>query len=220
MDSTVTTARQHPSQVTTARQHPSQVYLKRPPAQEVLDEDSYIEGVSDIIERDFFPDLKKLKTQNEFLDAVNTGDLAKAKSLGERLQRMATGRAESVAGSSTPLVSRLETPIVTGFTPVAPTDTPVSTISERIEGKSRTGPSINVNMSLDSFQSTYTSEDNASFISIMEKANKERKEKYRWFFEKETGRMLLEGGDNSNTSTSLAIENGFVKPIETWKYKV
>ena len=204
--------------------------MKRPPAQEVLDEDSYIQGVSDIIERDFFPDLKKLKTQNDFLDAINTGDLAKAKFLGERLQRMATGaRFDPVAGSSTPLVSgRLETPVVTGFTPLtSAAETPVSVAaSDHLSQNSiAIAPPVVTNMSLDAFQSTYTSEDNASFIAIMDKANMERKERYKWYFNKETGKMLLEGDESysaaGNSKAIVAsIDNGFIKPIETWKYKV
>ncbi|KAJ1557354.1 hypothetical protein HK405_000144, partial [Cladochytrium tenue] len=52
--------------------HPSQVYLAPRPPQQVLDEDAYVGAVSSIIQRDFFPDLARLRTQNDFLDAVST----------------------------------------------------------------------------------------------------------------------------------------------------
>ena len=37
------------------------VYLKKPPPQTVLEEDDYLDSMSEIIQRDFFPELKKLK---------------------------------------------------------------------------------------------------------------------------------------------------------------
>ena len=41
-----------------------------------------------IIERDFFPDLKKLKVQSEFLNAVDQVDVSKATELGMELRRL------------------------------------------------------------------------------------------------------------------------------------
>ena len=45
---------------------------KRPPA--VLDEDEFAEKLGAIIERDYFPDIPKLQSQLEWLQAVNSGD--------------------------------------------------------------------------------------------------------------------------------------------------
>ena len=62
----------------------------------------YVDAVSDIIERDFFPNLKKMKKQNEFLDALQKGETVKAQVLGMEIRRMATGvrgTGGSVAGS-------------------------------------------------------------------------------------------------------------------------
>ena len=50
----------------------------------VLDEDEYVERVGEIIERDFFPELEKLKARSEFIDAAEAGDAAAMRRLRER----------------------------------------------------------------------------------------------------------------------------------------
>ncbi|KAI8851959.1 nuclear protein Es2-domain-containing protein [Chytridium lagenaria] len=196
---------------------PHKIYLKRVPSPEALDEDNYIDAVSDIIERDFFPGLKRLKLQNEFLGAVQSADLARAKALGMELHRMATGAPGTPGGhrSNTP---RMETPTVTGFTPYAESnasETPKMNTS--IKRKA-----LDTSLSLDAFQTKYTSEDNASFSMILKKQNEEKKQKYYWYFEKETGRMRLENGDGAKSGKSVGLLEGGsleTKSIETWKFK-
>lgn len=74
-------------------------------------------------------------------------------------------------------------------------------------------------MSLDNFQTNYTSEDNASFNEIMEKSMEERRMKYRWVYDAETRRLTLDKPD------SMLLEDGKMKVnphgfIEEWKYIV
>ncbi|KAJ3074747.1 DiGeorge syndrome critical region protein 14 [Quaeritorhiza haematococci] len=93
-------------------------------------------------------------------------------------------------------------------------------------------------MSLDAFQSLYTSEDNASFSVIMQKAREEKRQKYKWVFDKEKKQMLLkaeaevdesgkeggkgeEGGEGEEGKVMLLLEppERLVATVEDWKYK-
>lgn len=41
-----------------------------------------------IIERDFFPDLERHRVLNEYMDAVEEGDLMKIREVSERMKRV------------------------------------------------------------------------------------------------------------------------------------
>jgi protein DGCR14 len=56
-----------------------------------VEEDEYIEGLSQVIERDFFPDLKRIRLQNSFLDAVNGMDLSAAAQYSKELAQLKDG---------------------------------------------------------------------------------------------------------------------------------
>ncbi|KAH9266039.1 hypothetical protein BASA84_001307 [Batrachochytrium salamandrivorans] len=62
--------------------------LPPPPVATPLEEDSYIAGVSAIIERDFFPGLSKLRVQNDLLDAVHNADYGHANALRRQLAQL------------------------------------------------------------------------------------------------------------------------------------
>ncbi|KAI9331755.1 nuclear protein Es2-domain-containing protein [Obelidium mucronatum] len=213
---------------------------KRP--SEIIEEDEHLSNVSRIIERDFFPNLKKLKTQNEFLSAVEEGNLAKAKALGEDLKRMATGSIASGGSGErlrTPSASRLdETPICTGFTPVSSTPKSTSSLSLNAAKSAEEPRDPTEGLSLDAYQSKYTSEDNESFAQLLDAENEQRRQKYIWFFEKEKGKgggkLLLEDkrDDEEDTRRRIALEEGAsgnpalieapehaVASVQTWKYK-
>ncbi|KAG0330044.1 DiGeorge syndrome critical region protein 14 [Dissophora globulifera] len=243
-----------------------------PPPQQVLEEDEYIEALSKIIERDFFPDLAKLKRQHAYLDAVRMNDL-------ERIE--ATAR--DITGNDTPLGQRrLKTPARTpklsrtglpdqSWTPArvdisdaTPTwqdhgraqpqgsettdtpiiDTPFTSSRHEQDNLDSEKDKVDTTLSLDQFQARYTSEDNASFIDIVEKINASKREKYRWMYEQERKSQKLIEGDNQDqkllrqsgesdgeeigglesqkqegSKLALMISDNRSATIPTWEYK-
>ncbi|KAF9152401.1 hypothetical protein BG015_005300 [Linnemannia schmuckeri] len=210
--------------------------IPAPAPQVILEEDDYIEALSKIIERDFFPDLARLKRQHAYLDAVEQND-------SERIQ----AAARELAGNDTPLAKRrLKTPARTpkfdrtglpneSWTPARldgaqatpswgdhepptpafsrPIDTPMAETPLQNKPKSRSGKetaqdTIDTSLSLDQFQMRYTSEDNASFNEIIEKINAQKKEKYKWLYEQEKKSMRLLENGNNNQEQMLLREAG------------
>ncbi|KAE8267300.1 hypothetical protein A4X09_0g5042 [Tilletia walkeri] len=73
--------------------------------QTVLAEEDYIHSVSSIIQRDFFPDLERLKAENEYLDALQSGEEAWIEATVRALVRAERRANEVVAANQTPLAS-------------------------------------------------------------------------------------------------------------------
>jgi len=59
---------------------------------QVLDEDEYLARLETIVQRDYFPDIKKLRAQNDYLDAVQKNDQAKIKSLQQQFSLRRTDK--------------------------------------------------------------------------------------------------------------------------------
>lgn len=94
---------------------------------------------------------------------------------------------------------------------------------------------VDTNMSLDAFQSKYTSEDNESFYKLLDKQNKVRAEKYAWMWrgnklpskqmlkQKEVETKLLMSGqslvDDGGKRERLAIQDVAERPAmaDSWK---
>jgi protein DGCR14 len=155
--------------------------IQRP--KRVLDEDSYTEALSQIIARDFFPGLLESETQQEYLDALDSKDEEWIDSASRRLRQVMTpGRRRTLA---TPLRQASTAPGRTPLNFVG--DTPASVISTATTTTSQNQPAIDTSVSLATFQSKYTSEDNESFYKLLDKQNQKRVEKYAWLW---TGNKL------------------------------
>eukprot|EP00842_Homolaphlyctis_polyrhiza_P006630 jgi/Hompol1/6969/HPOL_000872-RA len=125
-----------------------------------------------------------MRVQNEFLDAVNHLDLAKATSLSFKLAQM-SGRVDATTQFDTSL-------------------------------------------SLDKFQSKYTSEDNESFQTIIEKHNAAKRERYSWMYDQEKKMLLLKPSQDPVPGNAIldSVPPAMLEPAErvsqttgTWAYK-
>jgi protein DGCR14 len=160
--------------------------IKRPP--KVLDEDDYTEALSDIIARDYFPGLRESQAQNEYLSALESGNQAWIAEAARNLRAAsdpAAGRSQRQArdgrfdeARGTPRVPQRAADTPRGFDGSAtPSSVAASDITEASSERINTSEHT-----LSSFQTIYTSEDNASFNDVLDKQNKIRREKhaYHW----------------------------------------
>uniref|UniRef100_A0A0N5BKT2 Uncharacterized protein n=1 Tax=Strongyloides papillosus TaxID=174720 RepID=A0A0N5BKT2_STREA len=137
-----------------------QTVEKRKIERHVLDERTFIKGLETIIERDYYPELKKLRAQKEYVDAVRDGDTEKI----EELKRCYSVR---TLNQSAP--SAVETP----------RDDASDNEDEKVEKEPRT---LLDNHNVDSYLNQYTSEDNRDFNNILEKQNGDLKKSHKWIF--------------------------------------
>ncbi|KAK9722694.1 hypothetical protein K7432_002506 [Basidiobolus ranarum] len=160
---------------------------KRP--QEVLDEDTYTETISYLVERDFFPNLTKIKKQNELIDSLDTTDINRISTVTRSIKQ---GR-------------YLDTP--------RRSDSPLPKFPSKEDLEDRKFSHLK-NISLDDFQAKFTSEDNASFLDLLDKNNEEKRQKYKYLYQKEAPTLAIE--DQKMKQIEPSSSTGFV---ESWKYK-
>ncbi|KAG0129113.1 nuclear protein DGCR14 [Tuber indicum] len=153
--------------------------IKRPPV--VLDEDRYTDALSEIIARDFFPGLLETKHQQEYLDALDSHDTEWIREAGRKLTEVMT----------TPRIGRtrrgtsLATPTPRAFRELSATPTASSNPMAPSEDSGEKGvekPVYEKHLSLDAFQSKYTSEDNASFNDLLDKQNQKKRSAYAFLW--------------------------------------
>jgi len=146
----------------------------------VLEEDEYTSALSEIIARDFFPSL----VGTDYLES----------------QKPPQGLSDTAIQ---------QTPLQLGDTPfMRPGDTPFfdegpARKKRKLENKDG---GVNTDLSLDDFQARYTSEDNASFTSILNDENTQRKDRYKWAYDAE--RRVIGWKEKETTAREIMLLTG------------
>lgn len=197
----------------------------------VLDEDTYVAAIEKIIERDFFPDIHKLRDRLDWLEAVRTGDPLQIRDAQLKIIERRRGKAQ---GSDT--VGKSKTPgstffrnSITPFDDAYKSPTPsmmdggTHSCNPTVDTDDNNGEcEVDTSLPLDDFMRRYTSEDNESFFKIIEKANRKRKERYCFLLEgeKEAGDAnLIEGSKREKVSTDgYGTSDQPIATLEGWKY--
>jgi protein DGCR14 len=166
----------------------------------ILPEEDYVAALGRIIQRDFYPDLPRLRDQLEWLSSVNPKDAALARSIilseqhswGEEL----------------------------GDAPSAAADDAAADDDEAVETSS----------SLSKFLAGHTSEDNESFQHLLHRMQEAHRRSHWWAYDGAAApHLLLHNGQRLDAITAAAMESaaaaktqlGDDRPgaIESWAYR-
>lgn len=184
-----------------------------------------MEALEKIIERDYFPDITKLRDRLDWLEAIKTGDPvvireAQLKILERRAGTKVTN--SHTTGNTSARTTTSHTPgstFVRNFTPFDEFDlktpkTPRFTVPEAKEGNSE-GGAVDTSLGLDQFLGRYTSEDNHSFSKVIEKVNKKRKERFGYLNE---GVEAIEDVKRDRITDGYGTSYQPPSTLEGWNY--
>ncbi|XP_067911575.1 splicing factor ESS-2 homolog [Heterodontus francisci] len=184
----------------------------------ILDEESYIGSLEEIIQRDFFPDVEKLRAQREYLEAEESGDMEKMREItikyGSSLRKPNSGTPATYLTPAT-----FETPVVLPGSPSLQSKPGQDERPAGDEGEKDKKKEEKVLPTLDIFLGRSTSEDNASFNQIIEIAEERNKIKHAWLYEaEEESKQCREEMLALPSPEVQAIKDGKAG-VETWEYK-
>ncbi|GAV74589.1 Es2 domain-containing protein, partial [Cephalotus follicularis] len=194
----------------------------------VLDEDTYVAAIEKIIERDFFPDISKLRDRLDWLEAVKTGDPiqirdAQLKIIERRGKKVINANYEAKTDSRTPGSTFMRSSAPFDEFDSSRPRTPGFVNSELLSGDGECRDDdneVDVSLSLDEFFRRYTSEDNESFNRIIEKVNRKRKERYGYLTEGENRGdvMAIEDVKRDRITDGYGTSDQPLSTLEGWKY--
>merc|ERR1719244_1678463 len=195
-----------------------------------MDEDEYIGKVEKIIERDFFPELEKLKAQSDYIDARERKDYETMSRLEEKYSgvRPDTGkRLQRPATFETPLDEPRESdPRRPEKDPKSNSDADSDT-SAAVSGAqgdtAQNGEDEEEKINLDQFMANNTSEDNESFIELQVEEQKKHRIKNAWMYKDEAlylemkaKQMALPSVEQQCFQAALPYKPG---NLDTWTYQ-
>ncbi|KAI9080907.1 hypothetical protein K1719_037068 [Acacia pycnantha] len=192
----------------------------------VLDEDAYVAAIEKIIERDFFPDISKLRDRLDWLEAIKTGDPVQIRDAQLKIMER---RGRKVNDSNADGRTQTQTPGSTfarNFTPFDEYDgktprTPGFTTGEASVGGHPIEEDglVDTSLSLDQFLNRYTSEDNYSFSNILEKVNRKRKERFGYLTEGEKEHVAaIEDAQRDRITDGYGTSDQPPSTLEGWNY--
>lgn len=186
----------------------------------VLDEDDYVAAIEKIIERDFFPDIPRLRDRLDWLEASRTGDPMLMRDAQLKIMERRSGKA---VGSDTE--GKIRTPGSTFFrntTPLEIDRTPVTKdeVINVVKELVKEDGSLNADsLTLDEFFRKYTSEDNDSFSKLIEKVNRKKRERYEFLLEGENqGTELIEDAKKERITDGYGTSDQPLATLDSWKY--
>merc|ERR1719410_1719127 len=183
-----------------------------------MDEDEYVAKVEKIIERDFFPELEKLKAQSEYIDARDRKDYETMSRLEEKYSGVRPDTGKRCNSPDT-----FETPLD------APRENDPRRPSEDKEDSSSSDKDKNVEdpkekeedrVTLDKFMANHTSEDNESFIELQVENEKKHRIKNAWMYKDEALYLEMKAKQMALPSVEQQAALPY-KPgnLDTWTYQ-
>lgn len=209
---------------------------------QVVPEEKYVAGLDKIIEKAYFPQLKKMQAQKEYLEAVANKDITRIKEL--QMKYCSTGSIRTDRTSINPATARSTTSEVPDDEPFdSETPGPSSSTSGKLDWMQSPMPFANeegdneaINRkrrkkneeTVTSYLNKYTSEDNASFEELA-KVTREREDARRpWIYkaeEEHNKHLITRQAIAAEADVQLALKHAVDaddnRPLhlDNWKYK-
>lgn len=212
----------------------------------IVEEDEFVDELGKIIQRDYFPDIPKLKAQCEYLEAVQANDLAKIRALQERYSVRRTEQREASPTRRSPGPTGLATTSADDSGMPRRKNRRIDTDASNLDdsptriGQMREKETIGVNdndgkrtaaaakdeatanVTVDSFVNKYTTEDDAAFEELS--ALNVRRERHRnwWMYESTAEHNIskvVRGNALKGQDEQLMLPESRPNSLDNWPHK-